>query len=475
MGLGNTNPSFIIEDFEVPLPPPVPFSPAVSNAAGSSVFLGPPSGSAATDTAAIQAAAAALPSSGGTIVLQPGSYAWNATATFDGLSSVTLRGAGGRSAGSAAATQIVYSPTSGAAISARSTTAFKLQGAQVLYSSSAYSGSLVDLSATGTKGSGSGRGSDTAYALVDDCYLGCLVSANRSASAELVNLDHCIASKLRDSVLEDANYGVTGLSGASSYSNSNTLDNLTFINLIAAPIHNPGDGWTIIKPTVEHLSSGKAGGILLDSGYSTGSIFIINPWFGDFTVNGANTIQINGSAQALTVIGGDISATAGASDSGIAIAGTVQALNVHGAAFTGAGTNGIDITGNVLVWNVTGNNFSGVTNALSSNAWNAKPNGSYHSNYSANHFDYIAPPTNTLALYGALALENTVNFNGSSIGFYGGSAVSQPSAHGTTTGFTAGSGTAMNSASTSTGGSGASAYTFGDVVLALKQLGLIAS
>jgi hypothetical protein len=44
---------------------------------------------------------------------------------------------------------------------------------------------------------------------------------------------------------------------------------------------------------------------------------------------------------------------------------------------------------------------------------------------------------------------------------------------GTTGGFTAGAGTAMNSASTSTGGTGSTAYTFGDVVLALKTLGFL--
>ena len=44
-----------------------------------------------------------------------------------------------------------------------------------------------------------------------------------------------------------------------------------------------------------------------------------------------------------------------------------------------------------------------------------------------------------------------------------------------TSGFTAGGGTAMDSAATSTGGSGSSAYTFGDVVVALKNLGLLTS
>jgi hypothetical protein len=59
------------------------------------------------------------------------------------------------------------------------------------------------------------------------------------------------------------------------------------------------------------------------------------------------------------------------------------------------------------------------------------------------------------------------------VAFYAATPVVQPSTTGTTSGFTVGSGTAMNSASTSTGNTGTLAYTFGDVVLALKQLGLL--
>ena len=51
----------------------------------------------------------------------------------------------------------------------------------------------------------------------------------------------------------------------------------------------------------------------------------------------------------------------------------------------------------------------------------------------------------------------------------------QQSTTGTTTGFTAGSGTAVNDDSTFTGNSGTAAYTVGDLVLALKNHGIIAA
>ena len=59
------------------------------------------------------------------------------------------------------------------------------------------------------------------------------------------------------------------------------------------------------------------------------------------------------------------------------------------------------------------------------------------------------------------------------LGFYNATPVIQPSVTGTTTGFTAGSGTAVQSGSTFTGGTGTKAYTIGDIVKALKSLGIM--
>lgn len=61
------------------------------------------------------------------------------------------------------------------------------------------------------------------------------------------------------------------------------------------------------------------------------------------------------------------------------------------------------------------------------------------------------------------------------IGFFNATPVIQQAVTGTTTGFTAGAGTGAKSDSTYTGNTGSSAYTTGDIVLCLKNLGLLAA
>jgi parallel beta-helix repeat protein len=61
------------------------------------------------------------------------------------------------------------------------------------------------------------------------------------------------------------------------------------------------------------------------------------------------------------------------------------------------------------------------------------------------------------------------------LGFYNATPVIQPSTTGTTSGFTAGAGSAVDSAATFTGNTGSIAYTIGDIVKALKTLGLLAA
>lgn len=93
--------------------------------------------------------------------------------------------------------------------------------------------------------------------------------------------------------------------------------------------------------------------------------------------------------------------------------------------------------------------------------------------------------TGTLSLYAGdftssnagkrLGIQIQSNGSVAQIGHFGVTPTSQPTAGGVTSGFTANIGTPVLSGSTATGNTGSSAYTFGDIVAALKALGLIAS
>ena len=61
------------------------------------------------------------------------------------------------------------------------------------------------------------------------------------------------------------------------------------------------------------------------------------------------------------------------------------------------------------------------------------------------------------------------------VGFYNHTPVVQPAGTGVTAGFTAGTGAAVLDDSTFTGNTGSAAYTVGDIVKALKDLGLLAA
>ncbi len=76
---------------------------------------------------------------------------------------------------------------------------------------------------------------------------------------------------------------------------------------------------------------------------------------------------------------------------------------------------------------------------------------------------------------GECEIDNALNHDGTTIGFFGATPTTQHSATGETTGFTGGAGTACRVDSTFTGNVGSTAYTLSDVVKALKNYGLLAS
>lgn len=153
--------------------------------------------------------------------------------------------------------------------------------------------------------------------------------------------------------------------------------------------------------------------------------------------------------------------------SGLTMTGTVLSASGSGGTVT---TTGTPSTGDVAA-------FSGATSIT-----NAPQTGS------GNVVRASGPTMDAPTVSTSLTLSEAVNVilgtvTGSQIGsaptqklaFFGAAPVVQPATTGTTTGFTAGSGTPVLDDSTFTGATGSAAYTIGDVVLALKQAGLLAA
>lgn len=75
----------------------------------------------------------------------------------------------------------------------------------------------------------------------------------------------------------------------------------------------------------------------------------------------------------------------------------------------------------------------------------------------------------------AISITGDIDHNGSNVGLYGAAPVARYNTTGTSTGFAAGAGTTVTHLSTFTGNTGATAYTIGDIVRALKLIGAITS
>lgn len=125
---------------------------------------------------------------------------------------------------------------------------------------------------------------------------------------------------------------------------------------------------------------------------------------------------------------------------------------------------GTSIAPTVILWGASSTQTARETLSIVE-SWATATDASRKSRSVFNQYDTAARECLRLEASGTAAM----------IGFLGASAVIRQATTGTTTGFTAGSGTAVNDDSTFTGNTGSTAYTIGDIILALKNYGLLAA
>ncbi len=303
------------------------------------------------DTAAVQSAIdAANTANGGTVYFPAATYQFASSLSLDTYKSVKLVGAGSPTGGAATATILRYAGTGSAFISAHSSVGVEIHNLMILYNSGSFTGNLVDYRNT--------SGSDTAFGVLADSYLG---GSSSSSAGALVALDKSHTMTISGNAFGT---GVVAILGEASghYANAIHIEKNHFVGLTTANIKNSGQAWEINNNTFEQLASGAAGAYLHDSGVTGNDVTFQNNWFGDVT-SGAGGAQITWAGNNLVLDGNYLGFNNGAE--GLLLdANTNAGISVRNNDFVSGGTStAIDFgstTGNTNVA-IIGNAYTSVT------------------------------------------------------------------------------------------------------------------
>lgn len=198
-----------------------------------------------------------------------------------------------------------------------------------------------------------------------------------------------------------------------------------------------------------------------------------------FTVRVLTTADITSGVFANARIAWDAPAAIGTTTPAAA---TFNALNVN------ANTASLVLYG--AAGNVRGIRFQSGFNTAASNRWLVYTSGTTESGSNAGsdlriqRYDdsgvalgepmVITRSSGDVAFSNIVSIGSYLDHNGTRVGLYGVDPVVQWTTTGTSTGFTAGGGTTATHLSTFTGNNGTKAYTVGDIVAALKAIGIMA-
>lgn len=312
--------------------------------------------------AALTALAAAMPTNGQVEIVVPrGSYTFSSWPSWDGKRGIIVRGESGLSGGAGPASKLVYSGTgAGSAISARSTVGVEFHNLELSYSSASFTGTLLDLSATGTKGSATGRGADTQLFVMRGCRL------DGQRTANLIDLDNAIICNFYDTIFVGGLVGIRGKASSSTYSNLMQFFGCTFLGNVTVHVQNAGQNWSFFGCTFEQLytaggASAGAGALAYAGGATGNGVKFAGCYFGDANDTGS---WVSFTGNGLSVDGCTFSHSAvaiatGSSTFGVAISGN-DFTNIATAITLGANPAGVSITGNRF--------SSGITTAITAAA-----------------------------------------------------------------------------------------------------------
>jgi hypothetical protein len=289
------------------------------------------------DTAAVNSAKAALGTKPGVIFFPVGDYVVDGL-DFSMLANVELRGVASKVGGiysnnsGNAASRLLSTATTGYGIKVDGGFGFTMRDLAIVATSSSFSGRLLDMREVAAI-------TVTGLVTLDNCFIAGNAT-NRNGIG--VDLDKTVTTKISRCTIVDFQYGVSGMGSSGSFSNVVTIEESYFQNNRTAHVHNPGQAWLLKNNTYEALSTGQAGAVAQDSGYTAEAITIEGGWLGDIT-----------------------SATA---SSHFNFAGTVYGLDISGAFIGGtSATTGLTVAAGTGV-HVHGNSFHNVATAVSAAA-----------------------------------------------------------------------------------------------------------
>lgn len=264
--------------------------------------------------------AAALPSTGGTIFVPKGVGKFSAFPSFAGRRNVRIFGEGSQNdAGGFGSTLIYTGIGPAAAIDARKTIGFQLEGLNLLYGSNLFTGYYVDF----RNDSGSGA-NDTRMGGVKNCMISGQSGSWVSAKAGL-GLANAVAMKFETMRIQGCDIGVMGREVVGDYCNSIMFDTCDWGSNQIAHTKNAGEAWNFKGGTVEGLVGSKAGFYTHDAGIRGLGFKVDGVWMGDVTVAGGLGAQIKWSGHGLVLAGGRL---------GVEVAGVegiiIDENNCHG-------------------------------------------------------------------------------------------------------------------------------------------------
>jgi hypothetical protein len=243
----------------------------------------------ANDTAAIQAAIdAANAAGGGTVAFPVGVYKCDGVLSLNGYARVALEAPGVASHLGAGAI-IRYTGSAATFISCGSAFANRFKSLRFEYTSASFTGDLVG---HGSYNGGVAPNSDPTYMTFEDCVFSGTATVFGARSG--VQLDKAQLGAFTRCHFLYMDYGIHGRTTQALYSNVHTIEQCLFAKMGVAGIGNPGESWTIIRPTSTARRDGKCGLLYMPDTMSCKGTTILCPWVGDALADGGTAITWNG-------------------------------------------------------------------------------------------------------------------------------------------------------------------------------------